>query len=924
LNKRIINSEQSVADTHSVRAPDRTPLRLLLRCSPLIPVVGAWVVIVFFGAGGPSVALNFSDYTLSAVPLVAGVSCIVTSRKNSDRFRLVWLLLGLSALSWGIGQCVWTYYEAIRGEAVPFPSLADAGYLTAVPLAASAMMLLPAGTRSMAGRARMVLDGLIVASGVFLVSWIVVLDRTFHTDAGGVLKQFLSLGYPGGDVVIVTIVLYAILRARQTGRRTPLSLSFVAIGLISLAVADSGFTYLTSIGAYYSGHPIDTGWFAGYLMILLASRTKSAARGEAETEADTAVQHSIGLLMPYAAVVLALVTSMIELARGVSVDAFISWDRSLIIALLVGRQILTLRENVMLTRDLEERVVQVQASEQRFSSLVQQSSDVVTVVDSDGVVIYQSETIHRVFGYDAEPLKGEPFASLLPATAIDKLRGALDKAIEERSTTVVIELPLHHADGRRCDAEISITNLLDDPNVGGLVLNTRDVSERRTLERQLVHQASHDPLTTLANRSVFRDRIDEVLQREAVADQRGAVLFLDLDGFKEINDSLGHAAGDILLTHVAARLRSCVRPSDTVARLGGDEFGILVDGDERDVDPHALAARILAALRAPFHIENREIQVRASIGIAPADTSIEASDQLLRNADLAMYRAKSAGGSTIERYDPDMHAQLVERLALEVDLRRALGRGELRLFYQPIVELKSGQPVGFEALLRWQHPTRGLIPPDKFIGIAEQTGLIQPIGRWVLHEACRQAMIWRTRHPEHAHLAMSVNISARQFANDDLIDDVANALEETGLPPECLELEMTETVLFEHSDDNINQLQRLKALGVMLAIDDFGTGYSSLAYLQMFSVHVLKIDRTFIAQLTESGADNELMRTILRIGQSLHMVTVAEGIETAEQASWTKALGCELGQGYHFARPLPPSEIDDLLISWDTRTAQAS
>jgi predicted signal transduction protein with EAL and GGDEF domain len=349
-----------------------------------------------------------------------------------------------------------------------------------------------------------------------------------------------------------------------------------------------------------------------------------------------------------------------------------------------------------------------------------------------------------------------------------------------------------------------------------------------------------------------------------------------------------------------------------VARIGGDEFAALLEGAAQ-VDAHQLAARILASLTSPFVVDGREVYITASIGIASTDISVEESGQLLRNADLAMYRAKSSGGGAIEHYDPELHAQLLDRMRFEDDLRKALGRGELRLFYQPIMDLRTGLPVGFEALCRWQHPTEGLVTPDRFIGIAEKTGLIQPIGRWVLHEACRQAMIWRSRHPEHGHLTMSVNISARQFQSDDLIDDVANALEESGLPANCLELEMTESVLFEHSEDNITQLSRLKALGIQLAIDDFGTGYSSLAYLHRFSVDVLKIDRTFISQMTEAGGDTELVRSILQIGQSLHMVTIAEGIETERQSELVTGLGCELGQGYLYARPLPVADVDSWL-----------
>ena len=875
-----------------------------------LPFVGTWIVVILGGVGGHKVAQAVSNGGLALAALAAAVSCGVTALRASGRYRTVWLLIGLGMLSWAIGQLIWDYYEVVLKRDVPFPSLADAGYLGEVPFVAAALVRLPSGTRSMAGRLRTLLDGLIVACALMLVSWMLVLGKVFHSGSGSVLAQVLSLAYPLSDVVIVTIVVYAILRARQSGRRVPMPLLLVGIGLVSLSFADSGFTYQTAVGSYYSGAPIDTGWFAGYLLILFAARAPQAINAEKESASD--LQRSMGLLLPYAAVVLATLTSLIELGRGASFDRFVSWDRSLLLAFLVCRQILTLRENVILNRDLEAHVIEVRASEKRFQALVQQSSDVVTVIDTDGVIFYQSEAMGRVFGHAAADMKGRRLTELMDEESTSILHDGIQRTMGEAGRVVVVEVHLCHGDGHVGDTEIAITNLLDDENVGGIVLNSRDISERKALERQLVHQAYHDSLTALANRALFRDRVNETLQRDEEEYVASAVLFLDLDGFKEINDSLGHACGDILLTLVAQRLRASVRPSDMVARLGGDEFAILLEGAQQ-VDAHALAARILASLTSPFVVDGREVYITASIGIASTDVTVDESSQLLRNADLAMYRAKSSGGGAIEHYDPQLHAQLLDRMKFEEDLRKALGHGELRLFYQPIMDLRTGRPVGFEALCRWQHPTEGLVTPDRFIGIAEKTGLIQPIGRWVLHEACRQAMIWRARHADYGNLTISVNISARQFQSDDLIDDVANALEETGLPAHCLELEMTESVLFEHSEDNIAQLSRLKALGVQLAIDDFGTGYSSLAYLHRFSVDVLKIDRTFISQLTEGDCDTELVRSILQIGQSLHMVTIAEGIETEEQSQLVTGLGCELGQGYLYARPLPVADVDSWL-----------
>src|SRR4051794_14046610 len=373
--------------------PNLTTRRYVRMCAVALPFVLVWLVVIIGGVGSKHVAQIVSNGGLAAVAMAAAVSCVVAAWRASGRYRFVWLTLGLGMFSWAVGQLIWDYYEVVLQRDVPFPSLADAGYLGEVPLVAAALVRLPAGARSMAGRARTILDGLIVAAALLLVSWMLVLGRIFHTGSGSALSQVLSLAYPIGDVVTVTIVVYAILRARQTGRQVPMPLLLVGIGLVSLSIADSGFTYQTAVGSYFSGAPIDTGWFAGFLLILFAARAPQAAGAEQEAVRD--IQRSMGLMLPYAAVVLATITSIIELIRGAAFDHFVSWDRSLLIAFLVGRQILTLRENVALTGDLEAHVVDVRASEQRFEALVQQSSDVVTVIDANGVVIYQSKSVAR-------------------------------------------------------------------------------------------------------------------------------------------------------------------------------------------------------------------------------------------------------------------------------------------------------------------------------------------------------------------------------------------------------------------------------------------------------------------------------------------------------------------------------------------------
>jgi diguanylate cyclase (GGDEF)-like protein/PAS domain S-box-containing protein len=765
----------------------------------------------------------------------------------------------------------------------------------------------------MANRARSVLDGLMIACSLLLIGWTVVIGPLIDAGADTPLALTISLAYPLADMVVVTIVLYLAARMRQSGAM-PMPLTLVGTGIVTFAVADIGFAYLTLINKYVSGAVTDLGWFAGFTLIMLAARRPTTVAVSRRTEEVDG--RPFGLMLPYIAVLAALGTSVLELARTGRVDQFLSWDRSVIILLIVGRQMLTLLENRSLTRNLEARVAdrtaKLRASEQRFEALVQHSSDVVTVVDADCVVLYQSESVTRVFGYAAAAITGQSLTTLLDTNSGLRLRRALGQLAGRPYETVVIEVNMRHQDGRMCQAEMTVTNLLDDTNVRGLVLNTRDVSERKRLEDQLMHEAFHDSLTKLANRALFKDRVDLALRRRRDAGATVAVLFLDLDGFKEVNDSLGHAAGDQLLIEVADRLRASVRPEDTVARFGGDEFAVLIDSVADAEDAERIAVHIVDGLRGTFPVDNQEIQVRASIGIATAGPDAKDTDQLMRNADLAMYQAKAAGEGGFARYDPQMHSGLVERLQLEADLRGAMDAGELELHYQPTIELSSGDMIGFEALLRWHHPTRGLIPPIEFIPLAEATGLIRPIGQWVLLEACRQAATWSVSYPDRP-LTMSVNVSGRQFERADLATIVSAALTESGLPPERLCLEMTESVLMNDTEENLAQLKLLKRIGVRLAIDDFGTGYSSLSYLRRFPVDTLKIDRSFVERLSGQSEDATLARTIVQLGQSLGISTVAEGIEQYTQFLALRRMGCDIGQGYYFDRPLPAAEAGRLL-----------
>jgi len=893
-----------------------------------------WLTCLVLGVGGPRATQAISNFGLIAAAASAGLACLGTARRSSAQHRRMWKLLGVSALSWGSGQAAWTWYESVLGREVSFPSLADVGYPAAVPLAAAALLSLPFAARGLAGRVRQVLDGLMIAASLLLISWVLVLKTLFQAGADNAGSQAISLAYPIGDIVVGTIVLFMLTRARRAHGATDIPLSLLGGGLVAWAVADSGFVYLTASGSYSSGALIDAGWFLGYILILLAARKPTADLVAEEPQAADqleghAATSQVGLLLPYVAVAGSLAVSTVAQLQHSRLGPFAGWIRSFIMLALIGRQVLTLLENSSLARHLEARVVErtteLRASEQRFQALVQHSSEVVILVDPRSKVEYVSESMTQVFGYSEAHLVGRPLTAILDPEAQSRLVEALANVAKRPYGVLELELVVRHHAGHDCTAQVTITNLLDNPSVGGLVLNTRDISERRQLEDQLSHQAFHDSLTALANRALFKDRVDHALLRTRRHSPSVAVLFLDLDGFKEVNDSLGHAAGDRLLIQVGQRLLACVRPSDTVARFGGDEFAVLIEDASDDTELDTVATRILDSLRQPFLVNDRELHVRGSMGIARMDHDVDSADQLLRNADLAMYRAKAATQGGFERYNPGMHTELVARVQLEADLRRALEAEELFLHYQPTFDLGSGQITGAEALCRWNHPTRGLVPPTEFIPLAEASGLIRPLGAWVLREVCQQAAAWQHAHPDRDKaLALNVNLSGRQLQHTQVVQDIADALRDSGLPAESLVLEMTESVLLDDSETVLDILGQLKALGIRLAIDDFGTGYSSLSYLHRFPVDILKIDRSFVERLSHASDNAELAWTVVRLGQSLQLQTVAEGVEDSTQFLTLRRMGCDIGQGYYFGRPMDANALARLLSDELTATKTAT
>ena len=563
-------------------------------------------------------------------------------------------------------------------------------------------------------------------------------------------------------------------------------------------------------------------------------------------------------------------------------------------------------EGASLAEDLHRR-----QGEARFRSLVAHASDLITVLDGEGLVTYQSPSVERVLGYRSHEVEGRRFDRLLVESDRPLLAQLISVDGPGEAEGHTIECSVLHRDGTPLTFEVQHTDLLHDEHVHGIVLNSRDVSERKAFEQQLAHQAFHDPVTKLANRALFSDRVEHALMRSTRGIPEIAVMFIDLDDFKTVNDSLGHTAGDEVLQEVGRRLKIAVRPTDTVARFGGDEFAVLLDGVDGSSEAADAASRILRALELPIEIDGKNVVPRASVGICLVGEDLETPEatELLRNADVAMYMAKRDSKGSYRVFEPTMHERVVERLELRSDLQHALSLDQLELHYQPVVRLTGREILGVEALVRWNHPTRGTIPPIQFIPVAEETGLIIPMGRWILETACYEGVRLQERFTRDEPLTMSVNLSVRQLQSETLVADVRSALSLTGLPASSLVLEITESLMLTDTDFAMQQLHDLKGLGIRLAMDDFGTGYSSLSYLSRFPVDILKMDRSFVG-----SEDNEaLTSAIIALGTSLSLEVVAEGIELAEQANSLEELGCELGQGYLFARPMDAAALSNFL-----------
>jgi diguanylate cyclase (GGDEF)-like protein/PAS domain S-box-containing protein len=744
------------------------------------------------------------------------------------------------------------------------------------------------------------LDTMIAAWAGAMVVWHLVLYPIGHA-AGASLPQIaLALVLPAGDLSLVLLAI-GLSRVRMRGiSQTAMRLLILAFACVFATDVSVAIMSLAPSPPAEAAAELSRSWFwiviAMIWLVLMRQR-------EAGAEAGAETIPSISWL-PYAAVTVAFL-----------IPAIVAWNdlpalqqhvpaSGLLILFVLLRLAAAARQNAGLVASSAAN-----RAAAHFRGLVQNASDVVALTDADSRVRYVTPSATKVLGHEPETLAGTPLTELLHP---DDATGALAMLAEVAATpgtTRQAEWRLRRADGSYCEAEILISNMLAVPEVGGLVLTVRDIGERKALERQLTFQALHDPLTGLANRTLFADRVEHALTRSGRRLGTVAVLFLDLDDFKRINDSHGHGVGDRLLVAVAARIAAVMRIGDTAARLGGDEFAVLLEDLGDAAEAQLVAQRLQEALTAPFDLEGKQAFVSASIGVALGRGMELDQTELQRNADTAMYVAKAKGKQRSEMFDPRMQRDVRDRLVLEVELRRAIDRNEFLVYYQPVWATESRRVVGVEALVRWQHPGRGLLAPAEFLTVAQESGLIVPIGRFVLREACRQAVAWDRAGGPTAGLTIAVNLSPRQLHEADLVETVVGALADAGLPAERINLEITEAILVDDSPAIVELLRRLKALGLRISIDDFGTGYSSLSYLRRLPIDTLKIAKPFVDVVTNGTKDQALARAVVALARSLQLEVIAEGIEQEAQLDLLVGMGCELGQGYLVSRPVPADQL---------------
>ena len=829
-------------------------------------------------------------------------------RRTADtRTRIAWRLVSLALLIQALGDGAWTYFEII-GRTTMWDRYSHASQLLSTPLWLAAVLTFPRGVRSRTDSIRFALDALTIVSAAAMVMWHFIIspllgDATSRED----LVAFTV--YTALD--LITLVAASSMLLQEAGPNLRRSTWWISMGLIVGFIANSGWSALALRFAPMIAQITDVIRIGGYIMIALGTCV-----GWADARGPGAIGRGILLrarfsLVPYLAVALGYgLLFATALKESIAITDLVVGAVFLTV-LVMARQLTAVRENTRLY--VEQTAKETEA---RFRSLVQHSSDVFAILDPLGIIRYVSPATERVFGTATERMVNRTLAELVHDADRAAYEAHFSASLMGSSSTSHIGCRMMRANGEWMRTETVATNLLADSNVGGIVLTIRDVTERVTLEEHLRHQALHDPLTGLGNRALFQDRVAHGLSRAERTKDDVAVIFLDLDNFKEINDSLGHAAGDAVLVQTANRVRACLRDSDTAARFGGDEFAVLLEQTRGEGEVMDVANRISAALAKPLQVEGKDVEFGASIGIARAQPQ-QSADEVLRNADVAMYHAKSRGKACVVMYESGMHTAVLDRIELVADLKKAIERNELMLVYQPIVELGSGQIIGAEALVRWNHAYRGMVSPMDFIPLAEETGLIVEIGEWVLRQAANDAVLWPVPVGQQP-ITVTVNLSARQMVDGNFVETVSKTLKDTKLDSSRLVLELTESMLVGRNTDTLKLLHKIRDLGVRIAIDDFGTGYSSLGYLAQYPLDVLKIDRSFVQGMDQGPNGRALASAVVALGRSLKLKVVAEGIERTEQEWDLRTLGCDYGQGYLYSKPISTHYLGKMLEQGDT------
>ncbi len=870
----------------------RAQLIMVLLCA-YVTLGTAWLLS---GLGGPAVIHYVALLSATPAQLTASLMLIAAALATPR---------GLSRHAWGFVAAGWTLYFV--GDEIgvgswlagrdPFPGPADFFYLC---LYLSLLFASACLVRASAVRVRwlqLLLDATIFVVGFGAFFWYLLIRPAPLAGGTTVLGRFLAQAYAALDCVVLLVLGVVLLASGGIGIRARRAVIYLLVGFATMFLADIVWSLARLAGTYLPGQFQDVLYLATNIP-LAAAAYEQLRHVHERPRTRVPGSDALASALPYAAMFAAFLVLVYHTRAKVLGPANVMTIVVFALTLLVMvRQALALRSDALLReRNAARRV------EQRYASLIANASDAIMIIDTAGVVRFASPASERLLGTGVAQMLGRRWQELCPRPVSDRLQAVLAELALDSGRAVGPAEMAFERDGQRYVFECVGSNLTQDPDVQGYALNLRDISERKALEEQLRHLAFHDPLTRLANRSLFRDRVQHALALVKRTPRLLAVLFLDLDRFKDVNDTLGHDAGDRLLQVVAQRLLGSVHASDTVARLGGDEFAILVESCNCNAEVEQLARRIIDSLNAPFTLGGKEARVGASVGIAYCGSGIEV-EALLSNADMAMYYAKAEGRNRHVTFRARMQEELCERLRLETDFDRALAREEFFLEYQPIVDLGTRALLGVEALVRWRHPEVGVMMPAQFIQVLEDRGHITQLGRWTLQRACQDVCAWRGRIAGGSALRLAVNISGRHVQDGTLVEDVTAALQRSGMEAENLIIELVESTITRASPANLECFRRLKQLGARLAIDDFGVGYSSLSYLHSFPIDILKIDRTFVSEIAKSERGSALARAVLSLADTLGLDTLAEGIEYESQVGILRQLGCVAGQGFLFQRP---------------------